>query len=368
MKRVILLLWLPIALLGKREEIQSGVFYETIQTKTPLVIHVVEIDPSLSYLKPAKALNHAIGLEKATSIAKRRGALVACNGTFFKKEAPYSGVPSGILKIEQALYSSSPIQRGAIAWDKKRQQFLMDRVSYHLEAKINHETYPIGQLNQPRKENELVLYTPDFHKSTLTYPKGREIQIVQKKIAAIDASQGDMSIPEMGYVLSFGPSAPLQNKPVSIGMSASITKQISPKYHMGKEVEHEWLDADYILGAGPLLVNQERVLDFREEKFSKNFLEKREAKTALGLKDNKIILVVVDGNNSRKSIGMNMIELARFMQCLGCTQALNLSGGSASTLVIENELVNEPRKEMDGEVIESKISNAILIFDKAQRS
>ena len=42
---------------------------------------------------------------------------------------------------------------------------------------------------------------------------------------------------------------------------------------------------------------------------------------------------------------MTILELAHFMRELGCEHALNLDGGSSSTLYIDNTIINHPEGE-----------------------
>lgn len=76
------------------------------------------------------------------------------------------------------------------------------------------------------------------------------------------------------------------------------------------------------------------------------------------------VFVVVEGRYFGFLGGMTMHELAEFMQMLECSEALNLDGGSSSTLVIEGAVINESngtQLEMDKFV--EPVSDAILIHN-----
>ena len=53
-------------------------------------------------------------------------------------------------------------------------------------------------------------------------------------------------------------------------------------------------------------------------------------------------MLVINGRLAT-SIGADMIDLCDIMENYGAYNAANLDGGGSSTLVIENELINNPR-------------------------
>jgi len=118
---------------------------------------------------------------------------------------------------------------------------------------------------------------------------------------------------------------------------------------------------DHIVGGIPLLIyNREKIFDFSSEKVSQSFLLKKYPRTAIGIKDNgNLIFVVVDGNDLINSIGLTINELKDLMYDLDSVYALNLDGGSSSTMIIDNKLINSPDNGYMKEV-----SNAILILKK----
>jgi len=66
-------------------------------------------------------------------------------------------------------------------------------------------------------------------------------------------------------------------------------------------------------------------------------------RTAIGQRaDGIVILLVIDGRQV-DSNGVNVAVLADIFERYGCINAANLDGGGSSTLVVEGELVNNPR-------------------------
>lgn len=64
----------------------------------------------------------------------------------------------------------------------------------------------------------------------------------------------------------------------------------------------------------------------------------RHPRTAVGLdaKETRLVLLVVDGREPGRSIGMNYEELATEMLRLGCRQAFNLDGGGSSVMAVRD--------------------------------
>ena len=66
-------------------------------------------------------------------------------------------------------------------------------------------------------------------------------------------------------------------------------------------------------------------------------LHRRDSRTAVGIADNgrTLFVVTVEGENKRKSHGLSFEETARLMRELGADDALQLDGGSSSSLVLQ---------------------------------
>jgi exopolysaccharide biosynthesis protein len=118
----------------------------------------------------------------------------------------------------------------------------------------------------------------------------------------------------------------------------------------------EWEECDYIVGGTPLLLHQGRIIDdYHSEQTIPTFLTHRHARTGVGIRPTgEWIFVIID---SFPIGGMTILELAHLFQELGCIQAVNLDGGSSSTLIIEGRLMNTPKH-----IYAEAVSDAILIY------
>ncbi len=118
----------------------------------------------------------------------------------------------------------------------------------------------------------------------------------------------------------------------------------------------EWEDCEHIVGGTPLLIQEGKVLeDYSLEQTLLSFLTNRHARTAIGIRESgEWVFVTVDAFPLG---GLSILELANLLHTLGCIQALNLDGGSSSTLVIEGKVINTPKY-----LYLEAVSDAILIF------
>jgi exopolysaccharide biosynthesis protein len=116
-----------------------------------------------------------------------------------------------------------------------------------------------------------------------------------------------------------------------------------------------------IILAGPMLLAQNQSVHLSKNAFNDN----RHPRTAIGIKDNKLILITVDGRRSQ-SQGMNLHELTNILKWYGCQDAMNLDGGGSTAMYIDNQphngIVNYPsdNNAFDHEG-ERKVSNILFI-------
>jgi exopolysaccharide biosynthesis protein len=130
-----------------------------------------------------------------------------------------------------------------------------------------------------------------------------------------------------------------------------------PLFH--PENKEIWDSCSNILGGAPILLIDSHIPDFREESLRKAFIEERYARTAIGLKENgNLLLVMVEGPQSTKSEGMNLAELADFMLSRGCKDAINLSGGHSSALYYDGMVVHSGLME------EKPVGNVVIIKER----
>lgn len=118
---------------------------------------------------------------------------------------------------------------------------------------------------------------------------------------------------------------------------------------------------DNVILSGPYLVNKGNNLDLNKNAFN----DKRHPRTAVAIKNNKLILLTVDGRNTNAE-GLNLTELANLFRWYGCEQAMNLDGGGSTSMYISgqpnNGIVNYPSdNKLFDHAGERAVSNIIYL-------
>jgi hypothetical protein len=99
------------------------------------------------------------------------------------------------------------------------------------------------------------------------------------------------------------------------------------------------------VGGGPVLVQngQIKVTNNEEMKFSGKAINDLHPRTLMGYtKDNKIIVMVIEGRNPGIADGATLTQAAQLMVNLGCLEALNLDGGGSSCMLINGKETIKP--------------------------
>ncbi|WP_418836941.1 phosphodiester glycosidase family protein, partial [Phascolarctobacterium faecium] len=118
--------------------------------------------------------------------------------------------------------------------------------------------------------------------------------------------------------------------------------------------------AEVVLGAGPMLVEDgKRNVRSVSEQIAGDIAYGRAPRTAIGVKkDGTVVILVADGRRTN-SVGMTLDEVARYMIKLGAVSALNFDGGGSSEMVLNNKILNNPS---DGN--ERAVSVGLGLFSK----
>jgi len=327
-------------------------------------IHMIEVDPSLYEIKPVKALDNGLGRESVLSLSGRHSAIASINGGFFSIGGLFDGKAAGTLKIHD--WYALPVKpRGCIGWSVSDPHPRFDRLLAAASLQYGGQSTLLNGLNRARKEAEAILFTPCFHRTTLTFPDGEEL-VVKDGIIQKIVKGGSSKIPENGYVVSIQKTHPLFGT-FEEGMALAVSIHVDSLTQMSPS--EEWDQLDFIVGGTPLLLyHSARILDFSSEQTLTTFLTHRHARTAVGVLPNgNWVFVVVDKTDFFD--GMTMDELAGLMAKLKCVHAINLDGGGSSTMVYENVIKNSPRGDEDERQLDQdalrRVSDAIIIVPKS---
>ncbi len=98
------------------------------------VINILVCDPSKVRLALGRAQDRGVGVETTSAIARRRGAIAATNGGYFRTEGPYRGEPAGIVITAGKVLSEPSRRRPGLAVSNKGPRTRLAVVDVDLRA------------------------------------------------------------------------------------------------------------------------------------------------------------------------------------------------------------------------------------------
>ncbi len=329
-----------------------GATHERRTFSTPagaVSVNVVRVDLSVPGVEVRPGLAASTVREKArvSSIARRSGASVAINGGFFAREGP----PLGALLIDHE-WVKHPIKSRMALCITDANKAAIQRLFFRGSVTLPQAgELALNGLNCGHEgEDEAVLYTGRWGGSV--GPRAHTVRAAVSRaqvVERVDTTGAATAIPADGYVLSCTGGKARQLAKVQVGTTLNISLGTTPAIS----------DLRHAIGGGPCLVHKGAVCVTAElEGFRSDVKQGRSPRTAVGLDaQNRLLLVTVDGREANGSTGMTLNELATTMRKLGAVEAMNLDGGSSSTMVINGRVVNVP--STGGE---RGVSNALLVF------
>ena len=282
-------------------------------------------------LKPLAMAGQQQGLRFLPQLSQPAGAVVAVNGGFFNRILQ---LPLGALRQDGRWLSGPILNRGVIAWDGE-EALRFGRLRLDQELQINGgRRWGLGFLNSGYVQRGLSRYTRAWgpiyrplsgEEQALLIRDGR----VEQRFDRASIRRGVLIPPDADLVVSRG-GAPL---PASPGDRVTVT--------MAQRSSPELGDQPNVLGGGPLLMQGGRiVLNGRSEGFSPGFLSLAAPRTVVGQGNGGTWLIALRGAAGSDP---TLLETALAMQQLGLRDALNLDGGSSTTVVVSGRTVMNGR-------------------------
>jgi hypothetical protein len=295
----------------------------------------LEIDPTQPgvSLKPIlSSPSGNIGTAPLFSTAQRSQVAAAINAGFFNRN---NQLPLGAIRNNSRWISGPILNRGAIGWNETG-----DLKVGHLNLQETLTT-ATGQKIVLQSTNSgfvgagVARYTPDWGRQYTpiidaeTLITVRNNQIIDRKLVA-KAGQIKLDIPTDGYLLVVRADQDQLNLLLP-GSQVQIEATLQP------EAFDQYAQ---ILGAGPLLIQDRRmVLNPESERFSTNFIQEAAVRSVIASTTEGTLLLLTVNNRAGGS-GPTLAELAQIMQRLGVVNALNLDGGSSTTLYLGGQILN----------------------------
>ena len=275
--------------------------------------------------------------KRVSTFTKMIDGIAGINGSFFYK----GGTPVGALIINGQIISSPLYNRTSLIIYSDGSSAIEALKMEGFFKLGNGQTLSFNGVNQPLKENEIIVYTPDYQR-TDNIDSSTNITVIDDKVKEI--TFGQSQIPKNGYIIS------------AMGTAGNALKEI---FSENKTVKWFFMASPplnkvlHVVAGGPRLIYKGEVyVSSKEERFRNDVAIGKAARTAAGItSDQRLVFVVVDG--SEKKEGATLGELANLMKSLGCADAMNLDGGGSSSMVVNGIKVNTGQ--------ERAVSNAIII-------
>lgn len=321
------------------------------QHRFPVYMFITRPDPATMALRPISTNPQAApGITPILSMAQRQQVAGAVNAGFFNRN---NQLPLGAVRNNGKWVSGPILGRGAMAWND-RGDLIMDR--YALAESVSTgvgEAFSVLAVNSGYVQAGIGRYTDGWGTSYTSIVDNEVIVTVKdNQVAARQTlgKAGTSSVPipadGEGYLLTFR-SAQTASAGFVPGTPVLLTSQSQPA------VFDQYPN---IMGGGPLLIRDRNVvLNPQLEGFSTNFIQGSAPRTAVGkMADGTWIIATMHDRVGGR--GPTLSETAQIMQQLGAVDALNLDGGSSSSLYLGGQLLNrQPRTA-------ARVNNGIGLF------
>ncbi|MES2151287.1 MAG: phosphodiester glycosidase family protein [Pseudomonadota bacterium] len=360
----------------------------------PWVIDVVALIPG-----SAAALLAAVGpqgtglVRQASALAKSTGALAAVNGGFFveRDDDGFPGQPSGISIIDGRLNSGSVNARPAVLLKLGASPAAtilrhVDMATYLLWPDgartvidgINRKPGKARNCGRGVQELPVHDHTCSYADDVVYFPTGSGFAPATAQFGAVVRFAIDAG--GMLHRLGAGAAASASEATLVVTNASARLAEIERRasahqlaaFKADSGVPGILVAGSYVVNAGPtLLIGGAAVHDEVAEGWGigviddsghdllmHDWVNRRNPRTALGIKDDgTILLVTVDGHRHDSSVGLTIDELRKVLKALGARDAANLDGGGSTTLVLAGRLVNQP-SDLAGE---RSVGDTILI-------
>ncbi len=295
----------------------------------------LEIDPRQPGIKlsPILAIEpNLIGTNHLIKSVPQTQFVAAINGGYFNRN---NRMPLGALKRDGKWLSSPILNRGAIGWNDRGQIRIARLQMTETINTSKGERLPILTLNSGYVQAGIGRYTTAWGRTYSPIQADELIAVIQQdKVTQIlpgnAAGSINIPIPADGYLLALRGQPELSGS-IPIGMLLTLQRQLTPP------------DLDtfpQIVAAGPWLVQSGNiVLNAKSENFGTAFSQESAARSAIAsTATGNIILVAVHDRAGGK--GPTLAEMAQIVRQLGAIDALNLDGGSSTSLYLGGQLIN----------------------------
>ena len=276
-------------------------------------------------LKPLTVTGQQQGLRFLPQLSEPANAVVAVNGGFFNRILQ---LPLGALRHRGEWLSGPILNRGVIAWSEDDPlQFGRLRLDQQLQVNGGRR-WRLSDLNSGYVQRGLSRYTRAWGPTYRPLSGEEEALLIQggrvtQHFDRANIRRGVQIPTDSDLVVARG-GTPLPAQP---GDAVRLNQRSIPR--LG--------DQTNVVGGGPLLMQAGRiVLNGRGEGFSPSFLALSAPRTVVGRGEDGTWLLALRGAAGSDP---TLLETALAAQQLGLKDALNLDGGSSTTVVVAGRTV-----------------------------
>ena len=275
-------------------------------------------DPGIGLL-PLTDQDGMRGLKSLNHLAKGWQAELAINGGFFNR---IHQLPLGALRRDGAWLSGPILGRGAVGWGLGRPVF--GRLALQETVKTTSGEILLGHLNSGYVQKGVARYDRSWGTRYQAITGGEvAVRVEEDRVARVfSAAELERGVPLLadGWLLVARAGVDL---PLRKGEAVSLHRRITPA---------SFTNQPHVLGAGPLLLRSGRqVLNAAQERFHPSFATQRAPRSVIAWGQDRLWFLTVEGITSK---GPTLMETAELCRRLRLEDALNLDGGSSTSLVM----------------------------------
>lgn len=276
-------------------------------------------------------LTSMTGTASLAQTAQQAQVAGAINAGFFNRDRQ---LPLGAIRRDGRWLSGPILNRGAIAWNPTG-TVRFDRLTLQ-ETLITPagQRFSITHLNSGYLQAGIARYTTDWGSIYTSLSDGEIVVFVQNDRVtgqqALEKAGTPIQIPADGYLLVLR-----SNRSVAATFSTGTLLRLESITN-----PPDFNTFPSIIGAGPLLIQKRQiVLDAKAESFSNAFAVQTAARSAIAQTADGTLLLVT-AHTRLDGAGLSLLEMAQLLQQMGAIAALNLDGGSSTTLYLGGQLLD----------------------------
>jgi uncharacterized protein YigE (DUF2233 family) len=286
-----------------------------------------------------------VGIEGLAQMAQQNQAAAAINGGYFGRDRQS---PLGAIRRNGAWISSPILNRGVIAWDTQG-RFRVGRLMLQEQVVTSSgAALPITSSNSGYPQKGIARYTSIWGATYTPLLKNEQIiTVVNNQVQAVQQTAGGQTfaIPKNGALLAAR----------AVDVASALTPGTSLRYQM-QASQPAFEGFPNIMGAGPVLLENGRVVaDAIAEQFSPTFAVQGADRSGIGQTADGTVLLAVT-HNRIGGAGPTLSEWAQILKRLGAVNALNLDGGSSTTLYLGEQILDRHP------VTAARVQNGIGVF------